>query len=307
MPSYPARGLRRVALRSPKSGHLLFFTPRGSPICPERGSYRALGQTLRSCRLSRGDDEPDGRSLRGICRWRCGSRAAGRIRWLRRRRSTGEIDLVTAIDRASEKAILAIIGRAFPGHGFLAEESDPRSGDGEHLWVVDPLDGTTNYSRGFPYFCASVALARAGRVVVAAVYQPLLGELFTAIRGQGAFLNGRRLRSPCRRASSRRYWPRGFRTISAAGAAPTSTTSPISRRAAWRSAGRRRRSIWPTSPPDASTASGSSNCALGHRRRLAAGRGGWRPDHRAGGPPTASRPRRGASNGWIHRGAGGPQ
>jgi len=106
----------------------------------------------------------------------------------------GEIDLVTAIDRASEKAILAIIGRAFPGHGVLAEESDPRTGDGEHLWVVDPLDGTTNFSRAFPYFCVSVALARAGRVVVAAVYQPLLDEMFTAIRGHGAFLNGKPLR-----------------------------------------------------------------------------------------------------------------
>ena len=106
----------------------------------------------------------------------------------------GEIDLVTAIDRRCEKAILAIIGRAFPGHGLLAEESDPRTGDAEHLWVVDPLDGTTNYSRGFPYFCVSVALARAGRVIVAAVYQPLLDELFTAVRGQGAFLNGRPLR-----------------------------------------------------------------------------------------------------------------
>jgi myo-inositol-1(or 4)-monophosphatase len=105
----------------------------------------------------------------------------------------GEIDLVTAIDRASERAILAIIGRAFPGHGILAEESDPSTGDAEHLWVIDPLDGTTNYSRGFPYFCVSVALARAGRVIVAAVYQPLLDELFTAIRGQGAFLNGRPL------------------------------------------------------------------------------------------------------------------
>ncbi len=102
----------------------------------------------------------------------------------------GAIDLVTAIDRRSEKEILSIIGRAFPGHGVLAEESDPLAGDAEHLWVVDPLDGTTNYSRGFPYFCVSVALARAGRVIVAAVYQPLLDEMFTAIRGRGALRNG---------------------------------------------------------------------------------------------------------------------
>jgi myo-inositol-1(or 4)-monophosphatase len=126
-------------------------------------------------------------------------RAAGRIQraafgGVQRVEHKGEIDLVTAIDRASEKAILAVIGRAFPGHGVLAEESDRRTGDGEHLWVVDPLDGTTNYSRGFPYFCVSVALARAGQVIVAAVYQPLLQELFTAVRGRGAFLNGRQLR-----------------------------------------------------------------------------------------------------------------
>ena len=126
-------------------------------------------------------------------------RAAGRIQRaafgeVLRVEHKGEIDLVTGIDRASEKAILAIIGRAFPGHGVLAEESDPRAGDAEHLWVVDPLDGTTNYSRGFPYFCVSVALARAGQVIVAAVHQPLLDELFTAVRGQGAFLNGRPIR-----------------------------------------------------------------------------------------------------------------
>ena len=106
----------------------------------------------------------------------------------------GEIDLVTRIDRRSEAAILRILGDAFPAHGILAEEGGGRTGDGEHLWVVDPLDGTTNYSRGFPFFCVSVALARAGRVIVGAVYQPLLDELFTAVRGRGAFLNGRRLR-----------------------------------------------------------------------------------------------------------------
>jgi myo-inositol-1(or 4)-monophosphatase len=105
----------------------------------------------------------------------------------------GEIDLVTRIDRRSEAAILGVIGRAFPAHGVLAEEGGSSTGDGEHLWVVDPLDGTTNYSRGFPFFCVSVGLARAGRVVVGAVYQPLLDELFTAVRGRGAFLNGKRL------------------------------------------------------------------------------------------------------------------
>jgi myo-inositol-1(or 4)-monophosphatase len=122
----------------------------------------------------------------------------------------GEIDLVTAIDRASEKAILAILGRAFPGHGVLAEESDPHTGDAEHLWVVDPLDGTTNYSRGFTYFCVSVALARAGRVIVAAVYQPLLDEMFTAVRGAGAFLNGRPLRVSAQARLDQAFLATGF-------------------------------------------------------------------------------------------------
>ena len=122
----------------------------------------------------------------------------------------GEIDLVTRIDRRSERAILRVIGEAFPSHGILAEESDPRTGDAEHLWVVDPLDGTTNYSRGFPYFCVSVALARGGRVIVAAVYQPLLGELFTAIRGRGVWLNGKRLRVSARPDLDQAFLATGF-------------------------------------------------------------------------------------------------
>ena len=122
----------------------------------------------------------------------------------------GEIDIVTAVDRRSEEAILAIVSRACPGHGVLAEESDPRAGDAEHLWVVDPLDGTTNYSRGFPYFGVSVALARGGRVIAAAVYQPVLDELFTAIRGRGAFLNGRPLRVSSQARLDQAFLATGF-------------------------------------------------------------------------------------------------
>jgi myo-inositol-1(or 4)-monophosphatase len=105
----------------------------------------------------------------------------------------GEIDLVTAVDRESEEKIVRILRRAFPDHGILAEESPPSRGTGSFLWVVDPLDGTTNYSRGFPVFCVSIALAQRGRVVAGAVYNPVLNELFTATRGGGARLNGRRL------------------------------------------------------------------------------------------------------------------
>lgn len=122
----------------------------------------------------------------------------------------GEIDLVTRIDRRSEAAVLRVIRRAFPAHGVLAEEGGASAGDGEHLWVIDPLDGTTNYSRGFPFFCVSVALARAGSVIAGAVYQPLLGELFTAVRGRGAFLNGERLRVSAQPLLDQAFLATGF-------------------------------------------------------------------------------------------------
>jgi myo-inositol-1(or 4)-monophosphatase len=143
------------------------------------------------------------------------ARAAGRIQraafgGVQKIEHKGAIDLVTATDRRSEKAILDIISGAFPGHGVLAEESGSRNGDGEHLWVVDPLDGTTNFSRGFPYFCSSVALARSGEVIAAAVYQPLLDELFTARRGGGAFLNGAPLRVSSQAQLDQAFLATGF-------------------------------------------------------------------------------------------------
>ena len=105
----------------------------------------------------------------------------------------GEIDLVTAVDRESEEKIVRILRRAFPSHGILAEETPPSRGTGGYLWVVDPLDGTTNYSRGFPVFCVSIALAHRGSLLVGAIYNPVLDEIFTATRGGGARLNGRRV------------------------------------------------------------------------------------------------------------------
>jgi len=126
-------------------------------------------------------------------------RAAGRLQMaslgkLQKVEHKGEIDLVTAVDRQSEDRIVGILTRAFPGHGILAEESPPTSGKSGHLWVVDPLDGTTNYSRGFPVFCVSIALTLGGRALAAAVFNPVLDELFTARLGGGAFMNGRRMR-----------------------------------------------------------------------------------------------------------------
>jgi myo-inositol-1(or 4)-monophosphatase len=123
-------------------------------------------------------------------------RAAGRIQMTAfgaalKVEHKGEIDLVTAIDRRSEDEITAILTGAFPDHGYLAEESPLTKGAGDYLWVIDPLDGTTNYSRGFPVFCSSIALSCRGTVIVAAIYNPVLRELFTALRGGGAFLNGK--------------------------------------------------------------------------------------------------------------------
>jgi myo-inositol-1(or 4)-monophosphatase len=103
----------------------------------------------------------------------------------------GEIDLVTEVDRDCEAAILEIIRSRCPGHDIVTEETDlERTGSG-HVWYVDPLDGTTNYAHGYPFFCSSIALTIEGVRDVAAVYDPIKDELFTAERGGGARLNGR--------------------------------------------------------------------------------------------------------------------
>lgn len=125
-------------------------------------------------------------------------RAAGKIQMksfgrAHRVEHKGEIDLVTETDRLSEEKILDILGAAYPDHSCLAEESPPSGGNSGYLWVVDPLDGTTNYSRGFPVFAVSIALYGEGRPLVGAVYSPPLDELFTARRGGGARLNGRKI------------------------------------------------------------------------------------------------------------------
>jgi myo-inositol-1(or 4)-monophosphatase len=109
----------------------------------------------------------------------------------------GAIDLVTEIDRDVERGFRALIAGRFPDHVVLGEEFE-QAGDREALppfcWVFDPIDGTTNYAHGLPIFCSSLALEIDGRAVVAAVYDPTRRELFTAERGQGAWLNGAPLR-----------------------------------------------------------------------------------------------------------------
>lgn len=110
-------------------------------------------------------------------------------------RHKGEIDLVTEVDRSCEDAVVALIRERFPGHDIVTEETAFERTGSRHLWFVDPLDGTTNFAHGYPFFCASVALTIDGERVAGAVYDCIKEELFTAERGVGAFLNGRRLRT----------------------------------------------------------------------------------------------------------------
>ncbi len=105
----------------------------------------------------------------------------------------GHNDFVTEVDRAAEKAIIDTILEAYPTHAILAEESGSR-GDSEYVWVIDPLDGTTNFLHGFQQYAVSIALMHRGIVTQAVVYDPCRNDLFTATRGVGAFLNDRRIR-----------------------------------------------------------------------------------------------------------------
>lgn len=103
------------------------------------------------------------------------------------------IDLVTEIDKQSEQAIIAFIKSNYPSHSILAEESGLDRADSEYLWVIDPLDGTGNYAQGLPIFAVSIALQYQGETVLGVVYAPILNQMFTAIKRQGAYLNGERL------------------------------------------------------------------------------------------------------------------
>ena len=105
-------------------------------------------------------------------------------------------DFVTEVDHASENAIIETLLGAYPGHGIHAEESGREHGNqrSDHVWIIDPLDGTTNFIHGFPVYCVSIALAVKGRIEQAVIYDPTRNDLFTATRGRGAFMNERRIR-----------------------------------------------------------------------------------------------------------------
>ena len=105
-------------------------------------------------------------------------------------------DFVTEVDQAAEAVIIETLLQAYPGHGIWAEESGTEFGaqDSEFVWIIDPLDGTTNFIHGLPTYCVSIALAVRGKVEQAVVYDPTRNDLFTATKGRGAYLNDRRLR-----------------------------------------------------------------------------------------------------------------
>jgi myo-inositol-1(or 4)-monophosphatase len=115
----------------------------------------------------------------------------------------GPANFVTAADRRTEEILQAELTKARPGYGFLGEEGGRTAGeDKSHCWIVDPLDGTTNFLHGIPQFAISIGLEREGVIVAGVIYNPANEELFTAERGKGAFLNDQRLRVAARRRMS---------------------------------------------------------------------------------------------------------
>lgn len=122
----------------------------------------------------------------------------------------GTIDLVTEADRMSEELIVREIARRYPDHGILSEESAAKNERAATRWIVDPLDGTTNYAHGFPFFCVSIALEQEGVVVLGAVYDPLRDEMFFGERGKGAFLNGKKIQVSSETDLSRSLLATGF-------------------------------------------------------------------------------------------------
>jgi myo-inositol-1(or 4)-monophosphatase len=109
-------------------------------------------------------------------------------------RSKQQNDFVSEVDHAAEDAIISVLREAYPDHGFLGEESGYKDRDAEYLWIIDPLDGTTNFLHGVPQFCVSIGLMHKGQLTQGVVYDPNRNELFTATKGVGAYLNDRRIR-----------------------------------------------------------------------------------------------------------------
>ena len=121
-----------------------------------------------------------------------------------------EIDIVTEVDKMSEDLLVRRIHQSFPRHYILTEESAGFRGDSDCRWIIDPLDGTTNYAHGYPVFCVSVALEIAGEVYCGAIYNPMTEEMFTAEKHGGAFLNSQRLKASKTEELTRSLLATGF-------------------------------------------------------------------------------------------------
>ncbi|MEE9443888.1 MAG: inositol monophosphatase family protein [candidate division Zixibacteria bacterium] len=122
----------------------------------------------------------------------------------------GRVDLVTQFDLKAEKYIVGKIGKAFPRHSILAEEGGGSDNHSDYKWIIDPLDGTTNFAHGYPAFCVSIGLEVEGRMMLGAIYNPVLDELFYASKGKGAFLNRRRIHVSEERKLSHSLLATGF-------------------------------------------------------------------------------------------------
>ncbi len=122
----------------------------------------------------------------------------------------GVIDLVTEMDRAVERFVRSELRQRFPEHGLLGEEEGGAWHEGRPRWLIDPLDGTTNYAHGYPFFAVSLALEVDGHIVVGVVYNPVLDELYAATKGQGAFLNDAPLQTSATATLGRSLLASGF-------------------------------------------------------------------------------------------------
>jgi len=122
----------------------------------------------------------------------------------------GDINLVTEADKMSEALIIEAISRNFSDHGILSEESPVITGAGKLRWIIDPLDGTTNYAHGYPVFCVSIALENDGEVILGVIYDPMREELFVSVRGEGAYLNDKKLEVSSLKDISRSLLATGF-------------------------------------------------------------------------------------------------
>src|ERR1700759_718192 len=126
----------------------------------------------------------------------------------------GPANFVSLADKRAEEMLYEDLSKARPGYGFIGEEGGAREGsDKTHTWIVDPLDGTTNFLHGIPQFAISIGLQREGTIIAGLIYNPARDELFIAERGKGAFLNDQRLRAATRRQIDEWVLPRGLAHI----------------------------------------------------------------------------------------------